>query len=251
MSVSMVRPIDALSRAARRIAEGRSDVVIPEAERQDEVGVLTGAFREMTSRLAANKREIEAANESLRAKNDELQSMNETLEQLSITDGLTCLHNHRFFQDYLAKETKRADRTMESLTLILIDIDHFKQWNDRLGHAAGDEILRRVAEVMNGLIRDSDLLARYGGEEFALVAPDTDLDGAVQLAEKMRSEVSRTRFVEEEAEERRSVTVSIGISIYRGDPKALFSEADRALYRAKASGRDCVMVARLEESAPG
>ncbi|MBW2420098.1 MAG: GGDEF domain-containing protein [Deltaproteobacteria bacterium] len=169
--------------------------------------------------------------------------MNETLEQLSITDGLTCLHNHRFFQDYLAKETKRADRTGEPLALVLIDIDHFKRWNDMVGHAGGDEILRGIANIMNNLIRDSDLLARYGGEEFALVAPDTDIDGAVQVAEKMRSEVSRTRFATDRPDERRPVTISIGIAIYQGDRKTLFSEADRALYRAKASGRDCVMVA--------
>ncbi|MBW2272891.1 MAG: HAMP domain-containing protein, partial [Deltaproteobacteria bacterium] len=100
VSVNMVRPIEDLSQAVRRIAEGRSGVVIPRVERRDEVGVLNSAFREMTTRLAANAREIEAANKNLRAKNDELKCMNETLEQLSITDGLTCLHNHRFFQDY-------------------------------------------------------------------------------------------------------------------------------------------------------
>jgi diguanylate cyclase (GGDEF)-like protein len=239
----------------RRIAEGKTDVEIPDVKSRDEVGVLTGAFREMTTRLAANARElernhseIEAANESLRSKNEELKCMNEILEQLSITDGLTRLHNHRFFQDYLAKETRRADRTQKPLALILIDIDHFKQWNDRLGHAGGDEILRRVADIMNDLIRNSDLLARYGGEEFALVAPDTDLEGAVQLAEKMRVEVSETRFVLDPPSEHQPVTISIGIAVYHGDRKALFSEADRALYRAKASGRDCVMVAAADDA---
>jgi diguanylate cyclase (GGDEF)-like protein len=241
----------------RRISDGRSDVEIPPVKSQDEVGVLTGAFREMTTRLAANARElernhseIEAANESLRAKNEELKRVNEILEQLSITDGLTHLYNHRFFQDFLAKETNRVDRTEEPLALILIDIDHFKHWNDHLGHAAGDEILRKIAGVMAGLIRDSDLLARYGGEEFALVAPGTDIEGAMQIAEKMRSEVSQTSLAPASTDAHRHVTISVGVAIYHGDRKALFSEADHALYRAKAAGRDCVMIVEPGDSQP-
>ena len=178
----------------------------------------------------------------------ELQRVNEVLEQLSITDGLTRLHNHRFFQEFLTKQVKRADRTQEPLALILIDIDHFKRWNDRLGHSGGDEILRRVAEVMNSVIRGTDLLARYGGEEFALLAGNTELDGAVQLAEKIRSEIACTTFTIDPPSERDQVTVSIGVAAYQGDRKALFDAADRALYRAKAAGRDCVMTAEHEES---
>jgi len=178
----------------------------------------------------------------LRNRNDELHRANEVLAQLSITDGLTQLHNHRFFQDFLVKEAKRADRTEEDLALILIDIDHFKSWNDRLGHAGGDEILRRIAEVMNTLLRSTDLLARYGGEEFALVAPGTDLEGAVQLAEKMRVTISETRFFIDPPSEHQRVTVSMGVALYGGNRKRLFAEADQALYRAKADGRDCVVV---------
>ena len=148
---------------------------------------------------------------------------------------------HRFFQDHLAKEVKRVERSGEPLSLILADIDHFKRWNDRLGHAMGDEILRRVAEVMNGLIRETDLLARYGGEEFALLAASTDLNGAVQLAEKIREAISETQFFLGPPSEAEPVTISFGVSVYRGDRKAFFNDADRALYAAKSAGRDCVM----------
>ncbi len=253
-AVGMVHPIEALSEAARRISQGERSVRIPHSTSRDEVGLLTRAFSEMTRRIDANAREIEAAHRSveevnaeLRSRNDELHRANEVLAQLSITDGLTQLHNHRFFQDSLVKEAKRADRTEESLALILIDIDHFKAWNDRLGHAGGDEILRRIAEVMNTLLRGTDLLARYGGEEFALVAPGTNLEGAVQLAEKMRSTISQTRFFIDPPSEHQRVTVSMGVALYGGDRKRLFGEADRALYRAKAAGRDCVMVFDSDE----
>jgi diguanylate cyclase (GGDEF)-like protein len=248
IAVSIVKPIEALSHAVRRTSEGEQGVVLLESRSRDEVGVLTRAFNEMTRRLARNARDLEAsrqevedANQRLTTQNEELQRVNEILEQLSITDGLTKLHNHRFFQDHLAREVKRVDRSGEPLALILADLDHFKRWNDHLGHAMGDEILRKVAEVMGELIRDTDLLARYGGEEFALLASNTDLQGAVQLAEKIRGAIAQTRFFIGPPSEQEPVTMSFGVAVYRGDRKAFFNDADRALYAAKASGRDCVM----------
>jgi diguanylate cyclase (GGDEF)-like protein len=248
-AVGLVRPVEALSRAARQISNGEINIQLPRTASRDEVGLLTRAFSEMTSRIEANAREIEAANRhveevnaELRTRNDELHSANHVLAQLSITDGLTGLYNHRYFQDSLAKEAKRTKRTEEPLALILIDIDHFKSWNDSLGHAAGDAILKRIAEVMKTLLRSSDVLARYGGEEFALLAPETSADGAEQLAEKIRRTIAETQFFINPPSEQRNVTVSMGLSHYAGDKKQLFSEADQALYRAKDSGRDCVMV---------
>lgn len=247
-AVRMVQPIEKLSEAAQRISAGEKNVPIPEGGGGDEISTLTHAFSEMTNRVEAHARELEAAHENveranseLMKRNDDLHRANEVLAQLSVTDGLTGLHNHRYFQDSLTKEAKRVDRTGEPLSLILVDIDHFKAWNDRLGHAAGDEILRRVAEVMSTLLRGTDLLSRYGGEEFALLAPGTHVEGATQLAEKMRTTISETRFFLDPPSEHQRVTVSMGVAPYRGDRKRLFSEADRALYRAKASGRDCVV----------
>jgi diguanylate cyclase (GGDEF)-like protein len=125
---------------------------------------------------------------------------------------------------------------------VLIDIDDFKRLNDRHGHAAGDGVLREVARAMATEVRETDFLARYGGEEFALLAPQTDLAGAVGLAEKLRAAVSRAEFfVDGDAGPTRlSVTVSIGVALFKGERQTLFNEADRALYRAKASGKDCV-----------
>ena len=248
IAVSIVRPIEALSQAASRISDGEKDVAIPEVRSRDEVGVLTRAFSAMTQRLTRNAAELELshtalelANGQLQEQNDELSRVNEVLEQLSITDGLTKLHNHRHFQEVLLRECKRTERSGRPLALVLIDIDRFKHWNDRLGHAGGDEILRRMAEVLTEMVRDTDTLARYGGEEFALIAPNTDLEGARLLAEKIRARVAETRFLLDLPSEREPVTVSIGVSLYQGDRVRMFHAADRALYLAKESGRDCVM----------
>src|SRR5262249_4121403 len=155
------------------------------------------------------------------------------LEQLSFTDGLTHLHNHRYFQDRLRLETKRADRTGDPLGLLLVDIDNFKWLNDRYGHAIGDEVLSRVATTLTHAGREPDLVARYGGEEFAVLAPRTDVKGAMTLAERMRQDVAEARFrgLEGEGSGRLAVTVSVGVTLYHGDPKRFFTEADRALYQ--------------------
>lgn len=250
VAVSIARPIEALSDAARRISEDEANVVLPENHTRDEVGVLTRTFSEMMARLASKARDLERSQaeteqavQQMSDQNAELQRMNEVLEQLSITDGLTQLHNHRFFQEQLTKELKRADRFGTPLALVLIDIDYFKKWNDHLGHAGGDEILRKIATIMNELVRETDILARYGGEEFAMILPKTDLEGAVRLAEKVRSTVADRALVLDLPSQGMNLTVSVGVNVYRGDAKALFTGADQALYRAKDGGRDCVVVA--------
>ena len=249
---SIVRPILALSDAALRIAAGETDVMVAGSPAADEIGVLTRAFNEMSSRLRLNqlaleesRLEVEDANARLIAQNNELQRVNEIFQQLSITDDLTKLHNHRFFHDHLPREMKRAARTGEPLALIVIDLDDFKRLNDRFGHAVGDAVLKHVAVVMSGVVREMDLLARYGGEEFALLASQTTLEGAVALAEKLRLAISHARFPVRSGDGpiEIEVTASLGVAAFRGDQKAFFNDADQALYRAKSLGKDCVVVA--------
>jgi diguanylate cyclase (GGDEF)-like protein len=257
---SIVQPIRALSDGARRIAQGDTDVDIPKVRGQDEIGVLSGALQEMVDRLRSNQielerkqGEIERANKGLTRANEDLHRNNEMLEQLSITDGLTHLHNHRYFQDRLRLEVKRCDRSGEPLALLLVDIDDFKSLNDQHGHAIGDEVLARVASLLNSAVRETDLLARYGGEEFAVLAPRTQAQGAIALGEKLRREVREARFGGLEIEDagKVSVTVSVGVALYEGDPKRFFNEADRALYQAKGEGKDCVVFANEAGAAPG
>ena len=204
------------------------------------VHALVAAHRTLLER---QQQEIEEANARLRRQNDELQRVNEVLGQLSITDGLTKLHNHRYFQDQLPREVKRSQRTGAPLALVLFDIDDFKKLNDSLGHAAGDAVLAHIADVMHRSIRDSDLLARYGGEEFALLAPQTDLSGACRLAEKLRRDIAGNPPSVVGPHGVVRVTVSVGVAQLRTAARQLFDDADRALYRAKQSGKDCVCLA--------
>lgn len=248
----VVRPIRTLSAAARRIADGQTRVEIPLISGQDEIGVLSHALAEMVTRLQRQQLEVERekaekerVNAELLNMNEELRRDKEELAQLSITDGLTRLNNHRYFQERLRVEVRRADRTGEQLALLLVDIDDFKALNDRHGHATGDQVLRQVGAVLHEAVREADLPARYGGEEFVVLAPHTGRIGALALGEKLRGAISGTRFDAEglDAPEGLRVTVSVGVAIYAGDARRLFNDADRAMYQAKATGKDCVIFA--------
>ena len=239
---AVVRPIETLSDAARRIAQGQFDHEVPDPGSHDEIGLLARTFNDMMRRLRGYQTQIEAANRDLSERNAELQRAKETFEQLSITDGLTKLHNHRFFHDYLTREIKRVNRSEEPLAMLLLDIDDFKRLNDRLGHAAGDELLRGIALIITDSVRESDLVARYGGEEFVVLMSDTDLDGAYQLAEKIRMAIAEHSFILDDSLRPIRITVSIGVACYGGNRKAFFQAADQALYRAKAEGKNCVVL---------
>jgi diguanylate cyclase (GGDEF)-like protein len=237
----VVRPIGHLSEAVRRVMLGHADFEIPESSR-DEIGLLTRMFNDMIQQQRAQREEIEETNRHLKDRNHRLQQANEILNQLSITDGLTKLHNHRFFQDHLTREIRRVERTRGPLAILVIDIDDFKRLNDRLGHAAGDEILLRIAQILIGAVRGSDLCARYGGEEFVILAPGTDTSGAYLLAEKVRTAISESSFIVDDSLRPLRVTVSIGVAAFNGNRKRFFQKADQALYRAKADGKNCVVV---------
>jgi diguanylate cyclase (GGDEF)-like protein len=242
VTAKVIRPIEDLSDAARRIAQGQIDLEIEQPDSRDEIGLLARTFNDMMRRLRQNQDEIENANRHLTDRNTRLQQLNEVLNQLSITDGLTKLHNHRFFQDHLTREIKRVNRTREPLTMLLIDIDDFKQLNDRFGHASGDELLSRIARILNDAVREADLLARYGGEEFVILASNTEIDGAYQLAEKVRTQIAESSFILDDSLRPMRVTISIGVAQFMGNRKRFFHETDQALYQAKGAGKNCVIV---------
>jgi diguanylate cyclase (GGDEF)-like protein len=166
------------------------------------------------------------------------------VERQAVTDGLTELANRRQFEQALAGEISRAERFGGMLALILADLDDFKQVNDRYGHQAGDEVLRRFAAVLRETVRDVDLPARYGGEEFAVLLPQTDLAGAERLAERLRQSVAE-RPMTRRPGALVAVTASFGVAAFpeAATPAALFAAADEALYRAKAAGKNRVVCA--------
>jgi diguanylate cyclase (GGDEF)-like protein len=166
------------------------------------------------------------------------------VERQASTDGLTELANRRHFEETLASEISRAERFGGSLALILADLDDFKQVNDRYGHQAGDDVLREFAAVLRETVRDIDLAARYGGEEFAMLLPQTDLEGAERVAERLREAMAERRLAIVPGSVF-TVTASFGVAAFPNSPTpaALFAAADEALYRAKSAGKNCVICA--------
>jgi len=174
---------------------------------------------------------------------DELRRSNQLLMELAQTDPLTRLYNRRYLYEKLEIELNRCFRSKNPISLVMTDIDHFKQVNDRFGHQIGDEVLTKVADLLQTELRTYDLAARYGGEEFCLVLPETELDEAREVAERIRQRAEQMKF--REPMENHTITMSFGVAAYdgtnsKGTIDELIRVADDALYEAKNSGRNQV-----------
>ena len=184
---------------------------------------------------------LEGQKLELECQKEELEAANIFLQALATTDGLTGLANHRHFQERLAEEFRRTQRYGLPLSLILLDVDHFKKYNDAFGHPAGDVVLKRVADILKDTARETDIVARYGGEEFAIILPETDNLGAVAVAERIRESIAEAVW------DKREITVSVGVSsvsITIKNGAELVEQADQSLYTSKSNGRNRVSVYR-------
>ncbi|MDB5096692.1 MAG: diguanylate cyclase, partial [Cyanobacteria bacterium RYN_339] len=171
----------------------------------------------------------------------------EDVKQQALRDGLTGLYNHAFFQQRLREEADRARRYQGAFSVILVDVDRFKRVNDEHGHQTGDQVLRLVADALRETLRQSDLAARYGGEEFVALLPETDAEGAVRTAERLREAIRALQINTLDGESIGTVTASFGVACLEDpleSPAKLLQRADQALYRAKNSGRDRVCEAQ-------
>jgi diguanylate cyclase (GGDEF)-like protein len=200
--------------------------------------------------LKRKNRELETAKsrleEAVRERTAELEKANQRLGELAVTDGLTGLHNHRFLHEQLETAVERSRRDGIKIAMLMIDVDHFKKYNDKNGHPAGDEALRQVARCIAEDRRQVDIVARYGGEEFAILLHDVTRAQAVEVAEKIRTRVSESPIVHADKQPLGRMTVSIGVALCPEDADtapSLLEVADVALYRAKKAGRDTVVVA--------
>ncbi len=220
LGLLIVRPLGRLTSAAAKVAAGDLSAELPSGG-GGEVGYLTQVFKNLVTRV----REREGQGE---------------LERLSVTDALTGLYNRRHLTGTLANEVQRSRRLRRTFAVLLVDVDHFKQYNDTHGHLAGDAALVKIAEVLRKTTRGVDSVARYGGEEFLVMLLETTLATAAIVAERVRARVAAEAF------EGGRLSVSIGAAEYpsHGDtPEELIASADAAMYQAKAEGRDRVVVA--------
>lgn len=178
----------------------------------------------------------------LKAANTLIQRQNDLLQYQATRDGLTGLYNHKQFQNLLAHDFSLTKRHNKELTLMMLDLDYFKDVNDTYGHQAGDAVLKEFACLLSGLVRETDIPARYGGEEFVVALPNTDLPGAMTVAEKIRELVEDHVYQHKDIPIR--ITVSVGVSEFvpfMEQPTELIEQADNALYQAKAQGRNRVV----------
>jgi len=210
-----------------------------------EVEEATAELMEANFLLEEKERETARLNRRLYEERERLRELNSKLEELSVTDGLTGIYNRRHFAHRLNEEFQRADRYAGTLSLLMLDLDDFKELNDKYGHLVGDEALRQVGGALNKSSRQIDLPARYGGEEFALLLPEVGLDGAARRAERLRKAISELDI--HVGEVHAQLKISIGVASYESEkmkePNDLVRFADEALYSAKSSGKNCVVTA--------
>lgn len=220
LGLVIVRPLERLTAAAAKVAGGDLSVDLP-AGGAGEVGYLTHVFNTLVARLRERESQAE-------------------LERLSVTDALTGLYNRRYLMGTLASEAQRSRRLRRPFSVLLADVDHFKQYNDTQGHPAGDAALAKIADILRKQTRAVDCVARYGGEEFLIVLLETTVATAALVAERIRARVAAEAFGGVQ------MTVSIGVAECpsHGDtPETLIASADAALYEAKGAGRDRVVPA--------
>jgi diguanylate cyclase (GGDEF)-like protein len=233
---TIIIPLEELSHTSKRIRSGEAGLEIP-VRAGGELGELVSAFNSMSLSLKQSMEEIQAINSQLRV--------------MSVTDPLTGMYNRRYIVDHLDRELKQSKRTNQPLSLIMADLDNFKNYNDRHGHIAGDEALKELGGLLAYSIRETDVVARYGGEEFLIFLNHTDKDGAVKTAEKLRLAVEERIF--DLKGEKTRITISLGISSSPEDGTSfdeLVDAADRALYHAKDMGRNKVSAADPNEPTP-
>ncbi|MBI5893406.1 MAG: diguanylate cyclase [Deltaproteobacteria bacterium] len=241
----LIRDVDAepnLSKEDAISPDIRSIIVAPFGVRNKILGLLC-AFKNRPETFEWHDLELfTTVAEHIAVSMENVRLYQETKLQ-AITDGLTGLYNHRFFRANLTVEIERASRYGHKLSLIILDIDHFKNYNDAHGHPQGDELLRGVAEFLRKGIRESDFACRYGGEEFAVILPETGKDAALALAERIRKNIAEHPFPFRETQPMGTISVSAGVAAFPADSKNiddLIKKADKALYRAKDEGRNRV-----------
>jgi diguanylate cyclase (GGDEF)-like protein len=222
-----------LETAIQALRSGAYDYMVKPFEDLD---LVIATVNRATEKIRLS-REIHSLIETLKEKNEELELKNEILAEQASFDGLTQLHNHRHFQEALAMEVSRSLRHGRVFSLIFLDIDFFKTYNDTYGHLKGDNVLRTIGEILKNLLRKADLAARYGGDEFIMLLPETSKSAAGGVAVAVQKAIESHPFYGKEDLPGGKVTVSAGVSCFPEDgtdPATLIQCADKVLYEAKS-----------------
>lgn len=228
-----------LDSAITALRAGAYDYLVKPFESLDLISAVAGRAAEK-ARLVAQNRELV---EQLKRANEELQEANGILKEMAVKDGLTALYNHRYFQESLAQEITRSKRSQKPCSVLFMDVDNFKVYNDTHGHPKGDRLLKTLAHMLRSNLRGSDLAARYGGEEFVLLLPETPKEAALKIAEALRCVVEAYEFPGGERQPLGRVSISIGVGSFPvdgGEPAELMAYADGRLYAAKHGGKNVV-----------
>jgi diguanylate cyclase (GGDEF)-like protein len=248
-------PLERFAQTSRSIGSGDFTARADVPDTNDEMALLGHTLNEMADRVETQTiqleakvrtrtKELKAANSALEEANQNLATAVDELERLASTDGLTSLTNHRTLQEKLVEEVRRSERSKSPLTILMIDVDHFKTYNDMHGHPAGDKVLVQVARIFEESLRNTDIVARYGGEEFAVLLIDTPLSYGAKVADKLRNSIRQANFMgADRSQPNQRITISMGMAgwpIHGTTPAGLIEAADQALYDAKRAGRDQV-----------
>lgn len=250
LSVEVLWPVDNIIKTARRLAAGDWRARA-QPRGAAELQALARTVNEAAHALSGTKEALEA---EVARRTEELQRANERLEKVALTDPLTGLFNRRYLDQTLALEITRQRRAGRPFSVLMLDLDNFKHYNDTHGHPRGDELLRRLARILTDCLRGSDVVARVGGEEFLVLLFDTAADAALVTAEKLRAAVADYSFPFGEEQPLGRVTISIGVAQWPTHGEhvdRVLEAADQALYASKAGGRNRVTLAATATSAGG
>jgi len=235
-----------LESATRALRSGAYDFMIKPFEKLDVITSVVGRAAEKADLIRQNRlltEDLKLKAEDLNRANTALIKLADSLKDYANKDGLTGLFNHRLFREALNRELNAAKRNDTKLSIIFMDVDHFKQFNDRNGHLAGDEVLRTLAHLTSDQIPRPGLVARYGGEELVALVPGATKDEAREMAEHIRQIVESHPFAGRETQPLGKVTLSLGVATFPGDgddPDTIIGHADEAVYQAKDGGRNRV-----------
>jgi diguanylate cyclase len=249
MSASIADVHDAIDSVIVNAGAYSSTLQAASHDLEDEV--TADALRLMAARLLTETRQMQETNrkleDKLAASREDIANLQRNLDEVrreSMLDPLTKIYNRKSFDEGLNRSILEAEANGHPLALLLLDIDHFKSFNDTYGHQTGDQVLRLVAMTLKSNMKGKDVVARYGGEEFAAVLPSTDLEGATLLADNIRKAIQAKELLKRSTNEKLGrITASVGVALYRpGEtPSALIERADRCLYAAKHAGRNRVV----------